>query len=100
MAAATRDGDSLALLTEATTILQRSAAQLELAYALADLGGELSRAGRRREGRDAERRAIELAGRCGAIALGDAARTELRARPGRRARLEPTGPDALTAAER
>ncbi len=100
MAAASRDGDSVALLTEAITILERSPAQLELAYALADLGGELSRAGRRREGRDAERRAIELASRCGAIGLVEAARTELQAGPGRRARLELTGPDALTPAER
>ena len=100
MAAASRDGDSVALLTEAITILERSPAQLELAHALADLGGELSRAGRRREGRDAERRAIELAGRCGAITLVEAARAELQAGPGRRARLELTGPDALTPAER
>jgi DNA-binding CsgD family transcriptional regulator len=101
MAAAAAAGDeALALLGEAISTLERSSAQLELAYALADLGAALSRAGRRREGRDAERRAIELAGRCGAIALTEVARDELQAGPGRRARIELTGPDALTAAER
>jgi DNA-binding NarL/FixJ family response regulator len=89
----------VALLQEATSILEGSSASLELAYVLADLGAALSRAGRRREGRDAERRAIELAERCGAIALAGAARTELQAGPGRRARIELTGPGALTAAE-
>ena len=34
-----------------------------------------------------------------AIALAETARTELQAGPGRRARIELTGPDALTAAE-
>ena len=100
MAAASPDSDSVALLTEAVAILEASPAQLELAHALADLGSELSRAGRRREGRDAERRAIELAGRCGAVGLVEAARAELQAGPGRRARLELTGPEALTPAER
>lgn len=100
MAAASQNSDSVALLTEAIAVLERSPAQLELAHALADLGGELSRAGRRREARDAQRRAIELAGRCGAITLVAAARAELQAGPGRRARLELTGPDALTPAER
>jgi DNA-binding CsgD family transcriptional regulator len=91
--------EALTLLQEAISILEPSPARLELAYALADLGAALSRAGRRREGRDAERRAIELADRCGAIALAEAARAELQAGPGRRARVELTGPDALTAAE-
>jgi DNA-binding CsgD family transcriptional regulator len=94
----TEDEDRLKLLEEAVSSLERSSAQLELAYALADLGAALTRAGRRREGRDAERRAIELAGRCGAIALAETARSELQAGPGRRARIELTGPDALTAA--
>jgi DNA-binding NarL/FixJ family response regulator len=93
------EDDAVALLEEAISTLERSSAQLELAYALADLGAALRRAGRRREGRDADRRAIELADRCGAIALAEAARAELQAGPGRRARLELTGPNALTAGE-
>jgi DNA-binding CsgD family transcriptional regulator len=93
------EDEALALLKEAIAILEPSSARLELAHALADFGAALSRAGRRREGRDAERQAIELADRCGAIALAEAARTELQAGPGRRARVELTGPNALTAAE-
>ena len=93
------EDEALVLLEEAISILEPSPARLELAYALADLGAALSRAGRRREGRDAGRRAIELADRCGAIVLAEAARAELQAGPGRRARVELKGPNALTAAE-
>jgi DNA-binding CsgD family transcriptional regulator len=89
----------LALLQEAVSVLEHSAARLELAYALADLGAELSRQRRRREGRDAQRRAMELAGQCGAIDLAQRARAELHAGPGRRPRTELTGPSALTAGE-
>jgi DNA-binding CsgD family transcriptional regulator len=91
--------EGLALLEEAVPILERSAARLELAHALADLGAELGRAGRRREGRDAQRRAIEVADECGAIPLAERARAELHSGPGRRARAELSGPGALTAAE-
>ena len=82
-ALASDSGDRLALLEEALSVLEHSPARLELAHALADLGAELNRRNRRREGREAERRAIKLAGECGAAALarkraGGAAR---RARP-------------------
>jgi DNA-binding CsgD family transcriptional regulator len=88
-----------ALLFEAVAVLEHSPARLELAHALADLGAQLSRAHRRAEGRDALRRAIKLAGECGALALAEGAMAELHAGPGRRARTELTGPTALTAAE-
>ena len=91
--------EGLALLEEAVSVLERSSARLELAHALASLGAELSRRGRRKEGRDAQRRAIQLADECGATALAERARTELHAGPGRPARDELTGPGALTAAE-
>lgn len=91
--------EGLALLEEAVSGLERSSARLELAHALADLGAALGRVGRRREGRDAQRRAIELADGCGAIALAERARAELHSGPGRRARAELSGPGALTAAE-
>ncbi|MBV8987339.1 MAG: helix-turn-helix transcriptional regulator [Solirubrobacterales bacterium] len=42
---------------------------------------------------------MEVAEECGAIALAQSARAELQAGPGRRARIELTGPAALTAAE-
>ncbi|TVZ06529.1 LuxR family transcriptional regulator [Trebonia kvetii] len=93
------EDERLALLREAVSVLERSSARLELAHALADLAAELSRAGGRREGRDAARRAAKLAGQCGATAMAESAMAELHAGPGRRARMELTGPDALTAAE-
>ena len=94
------DGQRLTLLEEAVSVLEHSPARLELAHALADLGAEpLSHCRRRREGREAERRAITLAGDCGAAALAQSAQVELHAGPGRRARDELTGPNALTAAE-
>lgn len=99
-AAAAIGGDQrLPLLEEAVSVLEPSAARLELAHALADLGAELTRVRRRREGREAQRRAMTLAGQCGAIPLAERARAELQSGPGRRARVELTGPHALTAAE-
>jgi DNA-binding CsgD family transcriptional regulator len=91
--------EGLGLLHEAVSVLERSSARLELAHALADLGAELSRRHRRTEGRDAQRRAINLASQCGAIALAESTMAGLQAGPGRRARLELTGPSSLTAAE-
>jgi DNA-binding CsgD family transcriptional regulator len=97
-AAGPHDG-RLELLEEAVSVLERTPARLELAHALADLGSELSRLGRRREGRNEQRKAIALAEECGALALLERARTELHSGPGRRARTELTGRSALTAAE-
>ncbi len=91
--------EGLALLREAVAVLEYSSARLELAHALAELGAALSRSGRRTEGRDAQRKAISLAGQCGAVALAESATAGLYAGPGRRARIELTGPGALTAAE-
>jgi DNA-binding CsgD family transcriptional regulator len=98
-AAAIGGREGLELLEEAVSILEGSSARLELAHALVDLGAELSGAGRRREGRPAQRRAIELADECGALALAERARAELHSGPGRRPRAELSGPGALTAAE-
>ena len=42
---------------------------------------------------------MKLADDCGAIVLAERARAEFQAGPGRRARIELTGPPALTAAE-
>jgi DNA-binding CsgD family transcriptional regulator len=89
----------LGLLEESVAVLEGSSARLELAHALAELGRELNRLGRRREGRDAQRRAIALAEQCGALALAERARVELHAGPGRRPRIDLTGCGALTAAE-
>jgi len=91
--------EGLALLREAVPVLDHSAARLELAHALSDLGTALSRRGQRQESRDLQRRAVKLASEHGAIILAEHAMAELNAGPGRRARIELTGPSALTAAE-
>ncbi len=92
--------EGLALLEEAVAVGEPSEARLELAYARADLGGELIRQRRRREGRETLRHALEQAQKCGATALAERVRGELGAGGGRPARLELTGIDALTPAER
>ncbi len=98
-ALATGETARLGLLEVAASVLEHSRSRLEFAHALAALGSELSRAGRRREARDVQRRAIKLADECGALVLAERARAELQAGPGRRARTELTGRGALTAAE-
>jgi DNA-binding CsgD family transcriptional regulator len=92
--------EGLNLLEEAVAVAESSPARLEAAHALADLGGELIRRRRRREGRDALRLALELARACGAAALEERTRGELRSGGGRPPRLELSGVDALTPAER
>ena len=92
--------EGLELLEEAVTVAERSSARLEAAHALADLGGELVRRRRRREGREALRRALELARACGASGLAERVRGELGAGGGRAPRLQLTGVEALTPAER
>lgn len=92
--------DGLGLLEEAVAILERTPARLELAHAMTDLGAELCHQHRRREGREALRLGMQLAVKCGALALAERARAELTAGGGRRPRLELTGVNALTPAER
>jgi DNA-binding CsgD family transcriptional regulator/tetratricopeptide (TPR) repeat protein len=90
----------LELLEEAVAVLERTPARLELAHAMTDLGAELCRQQRRREGREALRLGMQIAVECGALALAERARAELTAGGGRRPRLELTGVNALTPAER
>jgi ATP/maltotriose-dependent transcriptional regulator MalT len=98
--ALTTDGERrLHGLEEAVAVLEPSPGRLELAHALADLGAELARSRRLREGHEVSRRAMQLARECGATALAERAQTELQSGPGRPARVELTGPGALTAAE-
>jgi hypothetical protein len=81
-------------------VLEVSAARLEHARALADLGAALRRAGHRADSREILRPALDLAHRCGARALSERARTELIAAGARPRRLVLTGLDSLTASER
>ena len=88
------------LLRQAARALEGSGARLEHARAMADLGAALRRAGHRADSRDVLRPALDLAHRCGAIALTERARTELLAAGGRPRRLVLSGLDALTPGER
>jgi DNA-binding CsgD family transcriptional regulator len=88
------------LLRQAAHVLEGSRARPEHARALTDLGAALRRAGQRAESREILRRALDLAHRCGALALTERARTELIAAGGRPRRLVRSGLDSLTPSER
>jgi DNA-binding CsgD family transcriptional regulator len=80
-------------------VLASSAARLEHARALVDLGAARRRAGHRVEGRAPLREGLDMAHRCGSQILVDQARMELRASGARPRRDLITGRDALTPAE-
>ena len=88
------------LLRQAVRVLDGSDARLEHARATADLGAALRRAGYRAESRKILRPALDLAHRCGALALTERARTELIAAGARPRRLVLSGLDSLTPSER
>ena len=92
--------EGLEHIGEAVDILQQSPAQLERAYALADLGGALRRANQRAEARKSLGQALEMARRCGATWLAERAHEELVAAGARPRRSAVTGVDALTPSER
>jgi len=85
---------------EAVAVLRDSSAQLEYAWALADLGAALRRTGRRADAREPLRQALDIATLCGAQPLAKRARTELLAAGARPRRAALTGPGALTPSER
>jgi DNA-binding CsgD family transcriptional regulator len=89
-------GDHVAAIEHA----RRSPAALELARALVAYGAQLRRAGERTASRDPLREGYELARRCGAGALAEFARAELRASGVRLRREALSGRDALTTSER
>lgn len=83
----------------AITILRDADAALELAYALVDEGAELRRAGQRTSARGPLHEAMELAEGCGATALVERARIELRAAGARPRSVARSGIEALTPSE-
>lgn len=87
------------LLELSVTHLAGSQAQLEYAYALADLGASLRRAGRRSDSRALLRTAIDLAHLLGAKSLAKRTREELTATGARPRREVFTGVDSLTPSE-
>jgi DNA-binding CsgD family transcriptional regulator len=88
------------LLSQAVRVLDGSGARLEHARAVTDLGAALRRAGQRAESREILRPALDVAHRCGALALTERTRTELVAAGGRPRRLVLSGLDSLTPSER
>jgi DNA-binding CsgD family transcriptional regulator len=91
--------DGHELLREAVAVAQASPARLEHAKALVALGSALRRSGRRSEAREPLGRGLELATRCGAAGLAEAARTELYSAGGRPRRAALGGPESLTPSE-
>jgi DNA-binding CsgD family transcriptional regulator len=88
------------LLREAAELAASSPARLVHASALVDLGTALSRERRPSEAREPLRTGLELARRCGAVALARRAAVELEVAGERAPRHTPIGADALTPSER
>jgi DNA-binding CsgD family transcriptional regulator len=89
----------LDLLYEAVEVLEPSAARLVYASALTDLGSELARMGRHKEGMEKLRAGLDLAHRCGATRLEERSRRELVALGARPRRPAISGEESLTAGE-
>ncbi len=92
--------DGIERVREAIAVLEPSPARLEHARTLVDLGSALRREGHRRDAREPLREGLDLASRCGALAIAERARTELAAAGGRPRRIELTGVESLTPSER
>jgi DNA-binding CsgD family transcriptional regulator len=91
--------EQVSLLTQAITELEACPSRLEQAHALTDLGAALRRASRRTAAREPLRTGLDLATRCGALALAARAREELVAAGARPRRERLSGVEALTASE-
>ena len=101
VAALAEGGDTVVeRLREAASVHERSPARLEYARTLTDLGAALRRGNSRAEARGVLQQALELADACGARAIAERARTELRAAGGRSSDPEADGIAQLTASER
>lgn len=87
-------------LREAVTVLEASEGRLEHCRALVDLGAALRRANRRTEAREPLEQGLDLADRCGALALVQRAHEELVVAGGRPRRERIRGIDSLTPGER
>ena len=101
VAALAEGGDAIVEgLREAARVHERSTARLEYARTLTELGAALRRANSRAEARGILQQALELADACGARAIAQRARTELRAAGGRSSDPDADGVAQLTASER
>jgi DNA-binding CsgD family transcriptional regulator len=87
-------------LEAAVERLEGSQAALERARALVEFGAALRRSGRRRAAREPLRHGLDLAQRCGALALVARAKDEARIAGAKPRRIAVSGVDALTERER
>ncbi len=87
-------------LLEAEHVVRDTDARLEHAHALVELGAELRRGNRRSAARVILRAGLDMAGKCGAVALSSDARDEIAATGARPRRTEASGAAQLTASER
>jgi DNA-binding NarL/FixJ family response regulator len=92
--------EDASVLEEAVDVLEESSARLELARALAALGGVLRRSGEPTRAREPLRRALDMAAACGADGLVRDVRAELHASGLRPRSTALGGVGALTASER
>jgi DNA-binding CsgD family transcriptional regulator len=90
----------IALLHEATRVLEMAGCRVEHAYAMLELGALLRRRKHRAQAREHLRTALDLAHRCGATPLATRARQELAATGARPRREMLSGLESLTASER
>ncbi len=101
VAALAEGGDTVVeRLREAASVHEHSPARLEYARTLTDLGAALRRGNSRAEARGILQQALQLADACGARAIAQRARTELRAAGGRSSDPDAEGVAQLTASER
>ncbi len=91
---------AVALLREAVDLLAGTPARLDEANALVELGSALRRGGERADARPVLADGLERARRCGAAGLAQRAHEELTLAGARPRRLQFSGVEALTAAER
>jgi DNA-binding CsgD family transcriptional regulator len=89
----------LALLGDSVAVLAGTPMRLEHAKSLAALGAAQRRAGARTRARETLAEALDMADACGATALAEHTRTELRVAGARPRRNRRHGPDALTVNE-
>lgn len=89
----------LELLAESVEVLAESEAALDHAKSLVEYGAALRRAGKALPATDLLRQGLDLASRCGALAVANRARDELVAAGARPRRERLTGPESLTASE-
>jgi DNA-binding CsgD family transcriptional regulator len=95
-------GDSshrVEMLLEARSALETSPARLEYARVLVDLGAAQRRTGERRVAVQSLREGLDIADRCGAVALSERARGELLSAGLRPRRAQLAGREALTGGE-